>query len=272
LVRPPVPAEGEAWFSLLDVGQGLSAVVRTRGHTLVYDTGPAFASGFNTGSTVVLPFLKEGGVARIDTLVLSHGDRDHIGGFGGLAAGIPVRRILAGEPGEVPGARAEPCRAGQRWRWDGVDFAVLHPSETGLEGNDSSCVLRVSAGGTGVLLPGDIEEGVEAELVERDRGSLASDVLVAAHHGSATSTSAPFLRAVAPRWVLYSTGFADRFGFPSVAVRRRVAELGAGELDTAGTGTIGFRLQAAGLEGPALERTEHRRLWRPVGVSVGGAF
>jgi competence protein ComEC len=261
LVRPPVPEPGEAWLRLLDVGQGLSVVVRTAGHTLVYDTGPGFPGGFNTGSAVVLPFLREIGVDRVDTLILSHGDRDHAGGFEGLVSGIEVGRILAGEPDEVTDQRVRPCRAGQRWIWDGVELEILYPNRPGLSGNNSSCVLRVATGGASALLPGDIEGSAEAVLVREKGERLASTLLVAAHHGSATSSSRELLEAVSPRWVLYSSGYADRFGFPSVEVRQRVAQLGVSELDTASTGAIWFGLSGEGLEGPRLYREDQRRIW-----------
>jgi competence protein ComEC len=272
LVRPPAPAPGEAWFSILDVGQGLAALVRTHEHTLLYDTGPSFPSGFNTGRAVVLPFLRAVGVERIDTLVLSHADRDHVGGLTGLVGAIPIDRILAGDPGRIAEVRAEPCRSGERWVWEGVEMAVLHPDGSGYSDNDGSCVLRVRTAGAGVLLPGDIEAGVEQALVGQGAEALASAVLVAAHHGSATSSTRSFLEAVGPRWVVYSSGFGNRFGFPSVEVRRRVAETGAEELNTATAGMIGFRLHRGGLEGPMRERRDHPRPWRrPVAVP-GGAF
>ena len=263
LLRPPVPAQGEFWFTLLDVGQGLSAVVRTHRHTLVFDTGPGFSSGFNTGAAVLVPFLRDKGVANLDLLILSHGDRDHVGGLGGLASGMPIGRILAGEPDEVVGAEAEPCRAGERWTWDGVEFAFLHPVEQGRKGNDNSCVLRLSTTrGDALLLPGDIEKGVEHDLVEEQGEALTSRVLVAGHHGSSTSSSQSFLQAVSPRWVLFASGYANRFGFPTDPVRKRVAELGASGLETSATGAIGFRFGDAGLVGPRLFRAEHPRLWR----------
>jgi competence protein ComEC len=261
LIRPPAPVQGEVWLRLLDVGQGLSAVLRTASHTLVYDTGPAYPSGFNTGSVVVLPYLREVGVDRINTLVLSHGDRDHSGGFAGLVSGIGIDDILAGEPREVQDHRVRGCRAGQGWSWDGVDFEMLHPVGAGLSGNDSSCVLRVAADGMSLLLTGDIEHGVESELVETLGPDLRTTLLVAGHHGSATSSSQPFLEAVAPSWVLYSSGFANRYGFPSEEVRLRVAGLGASELVVAETGSVWFGLTSAGLEGPDLYRERHRRLW-----------
>jgi competence protein ComEC len=263
LVRPPMPAVGEAEFTLLDVGQGLSAVVHTRQHTLVYDTGPAYPSGFNTGSAVVMPFLREAGISRIDTLVLTHGDRDHVGGFAGIKGSIPIGRILSGEPERVPRAEAEPCVAGQSWVWDGVRFDMLHPSAAAAldGGNESSCVLRVASAAGSVLLTGDIGFPSEEELVASDRRRLASTILVAAHHGSAHSTSATFLDAVEPSYVLYATGYANRFGFPTAEVRARVAGRGAVELDTARAGAILFRLGRRALDGPRLYREEHRHLW-----------
>ncbi len=87
LMRPPAPPLGEARFTLLDVGQGLSAVVRTRSRTLVYDLGPRYPSGFETGSAVVVPYLREVGVDRVDLVVASHADQDHIGGLRGLTQG-----------------------------------------------------------------------------------------------------------------------------------------------------------------------------------------
>lgn len=285
VVRPPIPAPGEAWFTLLDVGQGLAVVVRTQAHTLVYDTGPGFASGFETGSAVVLPFLQQAGVGRIDTLVLSHADQDHVGGLPGLRRGLAIGGILSGEPAAVPGGDALPCRAGEGWDWDGVHFAMLHPGRGAIagdgpasadaavrggegfggkevEGNDSSCVLRVGAAGAAVLLTGDVGRGVEAALVRELGSGLRSDILVAAHHGSAGSSSRAFLAAVAPRYVLYATGFADRFGFPSPQVRQRVAAVGSVELDTGALGAISFQLTPGrGLQGPAWYRAQHLRLW-----------
>jgi len=273
VVRAQMPAPGEAWFTLLDVGQGLSAVVRTHGHVLVYDTGPGFGGGFDSGSAVILPFLRWAGVGRVDTLVLSHADQDHVGGYPGLRRGLPIDTVLSGEPAAIPEASAVRCEAGQVWDWDGVRFGVLHPPperkitnppKPGARpgGNDSSCVLRVDAGGVSVLLTGDIGRTAELALVAAQRPALNADVLVAAHHGSARSSSRAFLEAVAPRFVLYATGFADRFGFPSRQTRERVAALGAMELDTADLGAISFRLTPGlGLQGPSWYRAEHLRLW-----------
>jgi competence protein ComEC len=272
LTPPPGLSPGEARFTLLDVGQGLAAVIRTGSHVLVYDTGPAFPSGFNTGAAVVLPYLRKQGVGRIDTLIISHGDRDHAGGFAGLNGRIPIARILVGEPREIPGVTVAPCLAGEHWTWDGVDFEILYPEVSGREDNESSCVLRVSSKGASVLLTGDVEVATEDELVRQQPGRLESTVLVAGHHGSNSSSSATFLQAVAPRFVLYSSGYANRFGFPAVEVRDRVAALGAVQLGTASSGAISFRLYSRGIAGPRMYRREHERLWSHRLRAAGASF
>ncbi len=262
LLPPSRPSPGTAWFSLLDVGQGLSAVVQTRHHVLVYDTGPGFPSGFNAGAAVLVPFLREQGWNQIDTLILSHRDQDHQGGLRGLLdADLPIRRTLAGGPLDSEPVPMENCRAGQRWSWDGVDFQILHPDQPGRSGNAGSCVLRVSTRGASLLLPGDVPRSVEKALIASGK-PLAASLLVAGHHGSKTSSSGAFLKAVQPRWMLYSAGAYNRYGFPHEAVCRRMEQLGIRQLNTAHTGSISFALTPEGLEGPALYRREHPRFWR----------
>lgn len=260
--RPPAPGQGEVWFSLLDVGQGLAAVARTRDGTLVFDTGPSFSGGFDTGSQVVAPFLASQGIGRIERLVLSHADRDHAGGATGLLRRIRAEHILSGEPGALDLPGAEPCLAGDAWVWSGVSFRFLHPEQMGAEGNDASCVLRIATPGAAILLTGDAGTKVERALVARDGDRLRSTILVAGHHGSTTSSSAEFLRAVAPDWVLFSAGYANRFGFPAAEVRQRVAALGIRTLDTATDGAILIRLGPDGIQqGPEGWRSRSGWLW-----------
>lgn len=264
LLRPAPPAHGELQVTLLDVGQGLAGVLRTRHHCLVYDTGPRYPSGFNTGDAVVVPYLRHRGVAEIDILMVSHADQDHAGGMRALLRAVPVRRILSGEPAELESDGVELCRRGQRWRWDGVDFAILHPPGGSMQsGNNSSCVLQVSVGNTRLLWPGDAEGTVERELILTGSPGIASDVLIAAHHGSASSSTAPFLAAVSPQWVLYSMGWMNRFGFPAHEVRERVEEIGARSLDTASAGAIELTIDADGrIDPPRRARQLADRLWR----------
>ncbi len=238
------PARGDVWFTLLDVGQGLAAVAETSNHVLVYDSGPAFRSGFNTGAAVLVPYLVNQGYRHIDRLVISHADNDHIGGAHSLFDRMDVFSIYSGEPGEIDWARSKQCMAGQRWVWDQVQFEYLAPFARG-EGNNSSCVLRIeTAAGQVLLLTGDIERSVEQQLLEQYARRLAADVLVAPHHGSRTSSTDGFVNAVHAEYVLFPVGYRNRFGFPKPDVLARYRGTGARILDTATSGAVSIRLEA----------------------------
>ncbi len=264
LMPPPRPPVGGLWFSLLDVGQGLSAVVQTHAHVLVYDTGPRFSARYDAGTAVLLPFFRRQGIERIDTLMLGHGDNDHIGGARALQQHLEINQLLSSVPERIAWRQAEYCRSGQHWRWDGIDFDVLHPAaDKPSHGNNSSCVLRVHYRGGAILLTGDIEKPAERELVQRHAGQLAAQVLVAPHHGSNTSSSRPFLAAVQPEYVLFPVGYRNRFGFPKAAVQARYRALGIHELDTAQCGAIRFTANAGGrLSGPDCFRASQRHYWQ----------
>ncbi len=258
LVRPPAPAPGEAWFTLLDVGQGLAAVVRTQTHTLVFDTGPRYGS-FDTGDAVVEPYLNARGVRHIDTLIISHGDNDHIGGAESVLRAMPVGDVLSSVPERLAGAR--PCASGQAWNWDGVDFTMLNPGGAPFDrANDNSCVLHVQSRYGGILLPADIEARAERRLIEFRGERLRSEVLVAPHHGSKTSSTPEFIDAVAPRYVLFPVGYRSRYHHPDPAVVQRYADRGVAVRATPSAGALEFRLRAAGLEAAAY-RQRHRRYW-----------
>jgi len=243
-LRPPV---GGLWFSLLDVGQGLSAVVQTHTHVLVYDTGPRFSARYDAGTAVLLPFFRHQGIERIDMLMLGHGDNDHIGGARALQRHLAINQLVSSVPERIAWRRAESCRSGQHWRWDGIDFDVLHPAaDTPSRGNNSSCVLRVQYRGGAILLTGDIEKPAERELVQLNTGQLAAQVLVVPHHGSNTSSSNPFLTAVQPEYALFPVGYRNRFAFPKAAVRARYRALGIHQLDTVQCGAIRFTVNAVG--------------------------
>jgi competence protein ComEC len=272
LLRPPVPAPGELWFTLLDVGQGLSAVVRTQNHTLVYDAGPRFSPDFDAGSAVVFPFLKQAGVDRIDRLLLSNGDNDHAGGGRRLVELMPVAEVLSGEPERIDWLDAEPCQGPSHWRWDGVDFQILYP-EAGslLRGNDASCVLRVENAAGRVLLTGDIEKAAEAELLRSGLELLKADLVLVPHHGSKTSSDPAFVRAVSPEYALVSAGHANRYGFPQPAVVARWQAVGARVVNTADSGAIGFRWGADGRRsGPIRYRLGAARYWMDMPLEQGG--
>jgi competence protein ComEC len=262
VMRPDRPTEGEAWFTLLDVGQGLAAVVQTREHLLVFDTGLAFSSGNDSGGNIILPFLRHHGRGAIDTLVVSHGDSDHIGGMETLLALGQVKRLLTSVPGKMPAVPFEVCSAGQSWQWDGVHFEMLHPAaELAGRGNDDSCVLRVSGQGYNMLLTGDIEAPAEYELLARTPESLRADLLVAPHHGSKTSSTQAFIAAVEPRWVLFPTGYRNRYRFPVKSIVERYRQAEVEMFDTASSGAITVRSDP--LDGAVIEeyRKSHMRYW-----------
>lgn len=272
LVLPPRPSHGEAWLTLLDVGQGLSTVVTTENHTLVYDAGPRFSLRFDTGEAVVAPYLRNLGRTRIDTLLVSHGDGDHSGGAASLLAQVPTVRVLTSAPEKIPvtSAAVDECKAGQAWTWDGVRFEILHPLPGSVDpGNDSSCVLRVTAG-VSALLPGDIEAPAEHVLVENRGESLRADILVAPHHGSNTSSTESFLEAVQPRFVLFPTGYRNRYGFPKEPVIERYQEIKARMYDTARHGALTFVLSKRELAPPQVWRDEYRRYWHRTDIRTLG--
>ena len=245
LATARAPVRGDFELAALDVGQGLAVVIRTPRHALLYDAGPAFDEGFDAGASVVAPYLLQMGVRELDLLVLSHRDNDHAGGVAAVRERLRVQR-------EIGTDRGEPCRAGQRWEWDGVRFEVLHPGAGG-EGNDASCVLRVQGTFT-ALLPGDIEAAAEGALVATRAAALRADVLLAPHHGSRTSSSPAFVDAVRPQVVIHSAGWRHHFRHPRPEVVARYAALGARQVVTGQGGAI-----TAWREGGRIEVREHRR-------------
>jgi competence protein ComEC len=256
------PQAGEAWFTLLDVGQGLAAVVQTKGHTLVFDTGPKLSQDFNTGEAVVVPFLVAGGIDHVDTLVVSHGDNDHIGGAWSLLGRLPVTRVLTSVPERLPEYKPDACLAGQQWRWDGVDFRMLNPADGFVASeNNASCVLRVSTTGGSLLLSADIERRAERILLRKRANELHADVLVVPHHGSKTSSTDDFVRAVSPHWALIPAGYRNRFKLPRHAVVDRYLTLGAGVLQSGREGAISLRLGRTGITPPSGYRETNRRYW-----------
>jgi len=250
------PAVGEACLTVLDVGQGLSTVVRTSSHTLVYDTGPSYGNGQDAGGRIVAPYLRHEGIRTLDVLMVSHGDDDHRGGAASLLAEFQVVRVLGSAPG------GEPCIRGTSWHWDGIDFRVIHPAVgSSWSGNNGSCVLRVEWPGGSLILPGDIQRPAETELVRETPENLPTTVLIAPHHGSSGSSSTAFVAAVAPKLVVYSTGYQNRFGFPRQNIVDRYSSIGAQSYDTTKQGALELRLgKGISLE-PHSWREEARRYW-----------
>ena len=264
----PTPVGPGAWrMTVLDVGHGLSVVVETARHVLVYDAGPRVGSRLDAAALAVLPYLAERGHDTVDRVVLSHGDSDHVGGYRRLAESVTLGGMVAN--GTVGSHRPDSaCVAGHRWSWDGVSFEVLYPFEgrTGFD-NAHSCVVRVEGSGGSVLLTGDIETGGERALVARSGAGLATDVLVVPHHGSATSSTRGFIDAVSPAIALFSASERGRFRLPHPTVVSRYVEAGIATYSTSRCGAITIAFPADGEPMIArLEREVDRRYWHARGL------
>lgn len=252
---------GEFKFSLLDVGQGLSAVIQTSQKMLVYDAGARFSERFNIGDAVIKPYLRHKGITQLDMLMISHGDNDHIGGAYSIIEQFRIDRVLSSVPEKLSISHAERCHAGQKWLWDGVEFEVLHPSiESDFTGNNASCVLKVSSQHGSVLLTGDIEQAAEKSLINNMPEQIKVDILLAPHHGSKTSSSNELIATIAPEYAVISAGYRNRFGFPKQDIMSRYEAHGVKTLVTFMTGEISMKFSAAGL---IIEqfRSKNRRFW-----------
>lgn len=248
-------AQGAFEVRFFDVGQGQAAVVRTAAGLVLYDMGPSWY-GSDAGARVVRPWLRK---QRQPVLLAfaSHADDDHAGGLNSLRGAIPPGRLLSGEPWQVGHSLA--CVAGQHWRFSGVDFRVLWPPAlVNLSAdNDYSCVLRVSGRYGSLLLTGDIPKSVEYWLLAHNKSQLAAKVLQLGHHGSASSSSYAFLRAVAPEAAVASVGYMNHLQHPARVVQDRLAQLGIPLLRTDLDGMLRFSLDGK----PPLVWRERQRSW-----------
>jgi competence protein ComEC len=261
-------------LTALDVGQGLSVVVRTASHTLLFDTGPAFEDVADAGRSEVVPYLLGQGVRELDLMIISHADLDHRGGAPSVRSLLEVDR-------ELGALSASHCRAGQSWRWDGVDFEILNPAgdapPPAANGrprserwwrNNGGCVLRVAAGGHAALLPADIEAPAEKLLQENLPDQLRADVLLAPHHGSKTSSTQEFIDAVQPQLVIFPAGWHNQFHFPRGLVVDRYLGSGAELHMTGNGGAIAVHIGAEGVGETSDWRADHPRLWREAAEPV----
>jgi competence protein ComEC len=266
------PAEGELWLTALDVGQGMAVLVETGGRRLLYDTGPAHGQDSEAGSRVILPYLRSRGIGRLDAMVVSHLDTDHSGGALAILRSMPVDWVASSLMPDHAIARAArrhyACRRGERWRWGSTEFEWLHPGEElparrGSATNARSCVLRIAAAAGTALLPGDLEAPQEAALLAAHAPeTLRADVLLAPHHGSATSSTEAFLRAVAPQWAVFQVGYRNRFRHPHPKVDARYAQASIARLRTDWHGAIQVRLKSGAPPVIIRARLDPSTYWR----------
>jgi competence protein ComEC len=208
---------------------------------MLIDGGGYPTGTFDVGESVVSPFLWNKGIKKLDYLVLTHPHPDHANGLSAIARNFRVGEFweafsppddakyaeLKTALGSVPQKRT--FRGFSRQE-EGVQVRVLFPSEASSPvapaDNDRSLVMKISFGATAVLLPADIGANAEAEILSFG-DEIKSDVLKSPHHGSATSSSEAFIRAVAPEVIVITVGRGNRFGFPQPEILGRYLEAGA---------------------------------------------
>jgi competence protein ComEC len=146
LYHPAYPKMGDYRVTIIDVGRGLSMLVQTAHHVMLYDTGAHFPGGFDYGESVITPYLRFEGIAQIDRLAISDGDNDHSGGTAAIVKNFRVKTIFTSAPKLITQFHAQYCAQGQNWTWDQVHFTTL---------DDSSCVIKIVGKGGSILLTGD---------------------------------------------------------------------------------------------------------------------
>ena len=250
LIVPERPAPGALTVTVLDVGQGQAVHVQTATHDLMFDAGPSFGTQSDAGSRILVPYLRAAGVRRLDTLIVSHADKDHAGGADSLLAAVPLSAV------------ERRCSDGQGWEWDGVRFRVLHPLETDYDDRRStnalSCVLKIESRHGSVLIPADVEGRAETELLARHGADLHADILLAPHHGGKKTASPDFVAAVGAREVIFPVGYRNRFGHPHPDVLSRFAGTRIHRTDA--HGAVRVRITAAGMNVRHV-REDRQRYW-----------
>ncbi len=257
--------QAEIKLTVLDVGQGSSAVIQTQNHVLIFDAGAKFSEKLDTGSNIIIPFLHAKKINKVDMLIVSHGDADHIGGAQSLLDEYPEieligQDIAALKIGSKEQENKQLCFSGNEWEWDGVYFEFLSPERELNQNqrdqynivkkksrNNNSCVLRVSSPLGSILLTGDIENEIEQQLLQKYGAQLSSDVLIVPHHGSNTSSSMDFITMVNPKLSIISAGYNNRYHLPSNKVLKRYrhhyADLKNRVLQTHSSGAISLTLK-----------------------------
>ncbi len=292
LWQAPRPADGQFELLAADIGQGNAVLIRTARHSLLYDTGPRFSRESDAGQRTLVPLLRALS-EQLDTIIVSHRDSDHSGGALAVQAMQPNAALLSSlEDGHEILAARDPkqanqrCVAGQKWQWDGVSFAILHPQAADYDAtnkpNALSCVLRISNGAHTALLVADIEAPQEARLVEQYANSvrtelaqmpattstspvlavniLEADVLLAPHHGSKTSSTEAFLDAVKPKLAIFQSGYRNRYNHPAHEVAQRYTDRNIQMITSPQCGAATWRSDQP--HGVACQRQINRRYWQ----------
>lgn len=218
---------------MLDVGHGLAVVIERNGKGVLFDTGDRWATG-SAAERHILPMLNWRGI-ELEHIIISHDHLDHIGGLEDVQQAFPRARVRS----PILHSGHLPCVAGESWQWQSLQFEVLWPPKALKRPvNDDSCVIRVDGGQFSLLLTGDVEKKAEAQLLRLQRDKLAVTVLQVPHHGSKTSSTPPFLRAVAPEAALASASRYHKWRLPAVKVVARYLANGIIWRDTSYSGQV----------------------------------
>ncbi|MDH5710929.1 MAG: DNA internalization-related competence protein ComEC/Rec2 [Gammaproteobacteria bacterium] len=257
------PKHGDFAATMLDVGQGLSVVIRTQNHALVFDAGNRLGSQLDAGESVVLPYLRHWAVRRLDKLVISHGDADHIGGAQAVVDAYPGVVVVGQDIEPIDSDNKSVCQRGERWQRDGVEFEFLHPDEhVYSRRNNHACVLMVSAIGGRLLISSDIEDEIEKALVKTYGEQLRAEVMLVPHHGSKTSSSQAFIDTVEPKVALIPAGYRNRYHHPNNVVVARYQKAGATLYHSGHVGAVELAFTAD--QGAVVVdeyRRSHRKYW-----------
>ncbi len=262
IIYPFQPRNDRLTVTFMDVGQGDSLVVEFPGRrVMVIDAGGFIQGNFDPGESLVSPYLWHRGYKRIDYLVCSHFHPDHAGGLPALARNFRVgefwylekeKNRLSEEINRAlsPRTRKRPLLAGLSQSTGGCRVEVLYPDAKAKTifrpGNDLSAVLRLDCGQQSFLFAADITAPVEDYLVRLQPEKLKATVLKVPHHGSRTSTTPGFLKAVAPRWAVITAGRNNVYGFPDRQVLERLEAAGAGILRIDRDGAVRFEQSLSG--------------------------
>ncbi len=252
LFSPQRPETGEAWITILDVGQGLSVVAETKQHRLLFDTGPSYGEYFDAGEAVVIPYLHSKGYSVLDVVIVSHQDQDHMGGLSAIISDMEILKLYSPQPVSEYRGRQSECVEGVVWDWDDVRFEFLYPSINQVKAaikshNEQACVLKITTQWRSILLSSDIESNSEQWLISHNRDALKSDYLLVPHHGSTTSSTESFIESVQPELALVSSGYKNRFNHPDPRIVSRYRDQNIPFKTTADNGAIRVVLSHDGM-------------------------
>lgn len=239
-------------MTVFDVGQGSAVLIQSEHHWGLYDTGPRYGD-YSAMQHIILPSLHRFGIEGLQQVWVSHSDSDHSGGWPLLQQSLHIQAAA------LP--RNQDCVRGRQWQLGRVAVTALWPpaGDAQRSPNNRSCSLLLEVADRRIFMPGDIEASVEQRLVALGLPNV--DVLFVPHHGSKTSSSLAFVRALNPRHVVVESGYRNRYGHPVAGVLARYRDIGAHLWWTASDGAIRLTVDSQGNLGFTTSRRERPAFW-----------